>query len=85
MPTLLFAAIDIYYLSLERAARESHRLFSEKLREGVAGSDLLFDVGNLNLTFARTLSAALSKSIWPFYILIVLGLFAVGMVAQNAT
>lgn len=82
IPTLLFAAIDIYYLSMERSVRESHKDFVEKLRSNTATSDHLFDVGKFDITFGDTLAAAASKSIWLFYLFIVLSLLAVAMIAK---
>lgn len=83
VPTVLFLAIDLYYLSLERSVRDAHDDFVKRLREGTAETDSLFDVGTVNLTFADTLAAFKSKSIWLFYLFIVLSVAVVANIAEG--
>ena len=83
VPVILFCAIDIYYLSLERSARHSHDRFVDQLRDGVATTDSLFDVGTVHLTFRSTVAAGLSKSIWPFYLFTLLALLVVAIAIGN--
>ena len=78
--TLLFAAIDIYYLTLERNVRKFHQEFCKLFREGVYFSDKLFQVGDLSVHFQNTRESAASKSIWPFYLVILIGLIAIAII-----
>ncbi len=67
IPTLLFLALDTYYLTLERCFRQSYNTFIEKLHGGrVVAADLyaVTPTGSLLGTFFKSLS---SFSIWPFY------------------
>lgn len=82
IPTLLFAAIDIYYLSLERAARNAHESFANQLRAGTAAAEQLFDVGTTHVSISDAFAAAVSKSVWLFYLLIGLSLIAVVFIAR---
>ncbi len=81
VPTVLFLVIDLYYLSLERSVRNAHESFVERLRNGTAETDSLFDVGTVHLSFWNTITAFKSKSIWPFYLFIFLSLVVVGLIA----
>lgn len=83
VPAILFLAIDLYYLSLERSVRDAHEAFVKRLREGTAETDSLYDVGTVHLSFADTIAAFKSKSIWPFYLFIGLSLAVVGFVAAG--
>lgn len=83
IPIILFCAIDIYYLSLERSVRQSHDKFVDQLRDGAATNDSLFDVGAVHLTFRSTVVAGLSKSIWPFYLFNFLALVVVAIAIEN--
>lgn len=68
IPTILFLALDTYYLSLEEMFRNSYNSFIEKLHSGkLAMADLyvVSSSGNIWKTFFFSL---LSFSIWPFYI-----------------
>jgi len=68
IPTLLFLALDTYYLALERAFRQSYNAFIEKLHNGeILAADLyaVTPAGGLVRTFFCSL---LSFSIWPFYL-----------------
>lgn len=67
IPTLLFLALDAYYLALEKAFRRSYNSFIEKLHGGKLSPSDLYVVepegGLLGLAF-RALG---SFSVWPFY------------------
>lgn len=80
VPATLFLVMDVYYLALERRVRATHTAFAKQLREGVASTEALFDVGPTRLSLADTCAALQSKSIWPFYLLIGLSLLGVGLV-----
>ncbi len=71
IPTILFLALDTYYLALERGFRRSYNDFVEKLRGGLITSPDLYEVtptGSLPSQFAASL---VSFSIWPFYLMLV--------------
>lgn len=68
IPTLLFLALDTYYLALERCFRQSYNSFIEKLHGGrIVAADLyaVTPTGSLWRTFFRSFG---SFSIWPFYV-----------------
>lgn len=74
--TFIFLVLDCYYLALERRFRRAHIEFAKKVRTAANCDDDLFLVGDSALKFVDTLSAVLSRSIWPFYLLVLLGCFA---------
>jgi hypothetical protein len=84
IPVVLFLALDTYYLTLEKLARKRFDEFSDKVRSGSIQRTDLFDVTPGKATFRETTSAACSLSIWPFYLLLMLGL-AASWVAFNHT
>lgn len=68
IPTILFLALDAYYLALERCFRQAYNDFIEKLRsDRLEASDVYYVVpsGTLWKTFGKALP---SFSIWPFYV-----------------
>lgn len=68
IPTLLFLALDTYYLALERCFRQSYNSFIEKLHGGrIVAADLyaVTPTGSLGGTCFKSLG---SFSIWPFYV-----------------
>ena len=76
VPILLFAALDSYYLGLERRFRACYEGFARKLHEGTARIDDVFVVAprlRFRGFFVEAFQALLSFSVWPFY----LGLTAV--------
>ncbi len=67
IPTVLFLALDAYYLGLERGFRKSYNTFIDKLHErALAAADLYVVQPEGNL-FLLGLMALLSFSVWPFY------------------
>jgi len=75
IPSILFLALDTYYLALEKMFRESYNTFIRKLHSGeIVASDLYAVVphGNLYVTFFKSL---LSFSIWPFYLTLIFMIF----------
>jgi hypothetical protein len=77
IPTILFCALDTYYLYLEKAFRQSYNSFIAKLHDGkVAAADLYCVSPSGDKT--KTLFAALrSFSIWPFYLTLCVMVFLV--------
>lgn len=72
IPLLLFTVLDMYYLALERAFRNSYNEFIDKLHsQGVSTSDV-YAVQPKGSIAAMTFRAILSFSIWPFYFVLLL-------------
>jgi len=68
IPTILFLALDTYYLSLEKMFRQSYNLFIEKLHNRKVFAADLYAVSPSG-DMLKTLSSSLrSFSIWPFYL-----------------
>jgi len=68
IPTVLFCALDVYYLALEKMFRNSYNGFIEKLHRGkITAEDLYAIKPSGNLPDAVN-AAVKSFSIWPFYL-----------------
>ena len=80
IPTVLFFALDSYYLSLEKSFRDSYNQFVKKLHKEQLQVDDLFVVkpsrGNGADLF---LASIFSFSVWPFYLTLVVMI----LVAKN--
>ena len=79
LPIVIFAALDTYYLSLERRTRNVYIAFADKVRGDVdpdSAAALLFSFGATK-TDPSFLACLGSKSVWIFY----LGLLALAAVA----
>ena len=68
IPTVMFMALDTYYLSLERRFRESYNAFITKLHKGTLAADDLFAVVPAGPPLPAFLASLKSVSIWLFYI-----------------
>jgi hypothetical protein len=67
VPTLLFCALDAYYLALEKAFRASYADFVKKLHSGVAKAEDLYTVAPKGSHFKHQIEAVKSFSVWGFY------------------
>jgi hypothetical protein len=68
LPTIIFAALDIYYLALEKGFRKSYKTFIDKLHANRLEASDLYAV-ELSGGFVRLLFEALkSFSVWGFYV-----------------
>lgn len=68
LPSFVFAALDAYYLALEKAFRESYNQFIRKIHKKQLLEDDLYSVlpsGNIN---KFQLQACMSFSVWGFYL-----------------
>jgi hypothetical protein len=75
-PTLLFFALDAYYLALEKRFRDSHNSFIEKLHNNKLIVSDLFVMTPLGNGSKAILKSIFSFSVWPFYLtLFALNLF----------
>lgn len=71
LPTILFAALDTYYLALEKGFRESYNRFIAKLhRKSLRESDL-YAVEPTGSMSKLQVEALKSFSIWGFYVSLV--------------
>lgn len=68
IPTILFAALDIYYLGLEKAFRESYKSFITKLHQGQIYSSDLYAVSTSGNAVQHRIAALRSFSIWGVYL-----------------
>ena len=67
IPTLLFLALDAYYLALEKAFRQSYNCFIEKLHCGTLSASDLFVVEPEGDLVRLAFEGIASFSIWPLY------------------
>ncbi len=67
LPTLLFLALDAYYLALEKSFRASYNDFVRKVHSGLAVPDDLFAVQPKGSESMHQRSALASFSVWGFY------------------
>jgi len=67
LPTILFLALDSYYLALEKGFRESYNQFVSKIHEKRLSPSDLYSVvpaGNMN---EHQIASLKSFSVWGFY------------------
>ena len=67
LPTVLFLALDSYYLALEKGFRNSYNAFIVKLHSEELKQTDLFIVVPTGGLFKLFLSSLISFSVWPFY------------------
>ena len=67
IPTLLFFVLDTYYLSLEKAYRDSYNLFIDKLHNNKIYTQDLFLISSPDNLWRYFSEAIRSLSVWPFY------------------
>lgn len=67
LPSVLFLALDAYYLALERAFRASYNVFVKKLHGNKIFIDDLFSVIPRGEMSHHQLNALKSFSVWGFY------------------
>ena len=79
LPSILFLAIDAYYLALERAYRGSYNAFVKKLHAGQARIEDVYAVVPKGDMTAHQINALKSFSVWGFY----LSLIALVVVAKE--
>jgi len=68
VPTILFFALDTYYLSLEKMFRQSYNLFIEKLHNSKVVAADLYAVSPSGDMLKTLFSSLRSFSIWPLYL-----------------
>ncbi|MFZ4715526.1 MAG: hypothetical protein ACOYL6_17515 [Bacteriovoracaceae bacterium] len=75
-PILLFCALDIHYLALEKGFRDSYNSFIKKLHSDILSHEDLFAVNPSGKMVGHHIESFLSFSVWAFY-LVLLGLVIV--------
>ncbi|HCH24758.1 MAG TPA: hypothetical protein DE179_10745 [Oceanospirillaceae bacterium] len=81
LPTIVFAALDAYYLALEKAFRNSYNDFISKLHNRILTEPDLYSVspkGNISTLQWRSLK---SFSIWGFYASLAVLIYLTKMIA----
>ena len=68
IPTLLFLALDVYYLAMEKGFRNSYNSFVKKVHNGTLTADDLYFVCSEGKTSSLLWEALKSFSVWGFYI-----------------
>lgn len=68
LPTVVFMALDAYYLALEKGFRNSYNQFVSKLRSGSLTEMDLYSVMPVGNMSKLQLEAVKSFSVWGFYI-----------------
>ena len=79
LPTILFGALDAYYLALEKGFRQSYNDFVKKLHEGQISAEDLYLIEPSGKKFGHQIAALKSFSIWGFYS----GLLVLVVLARN--
>ena len=68
LPIMVFAALDIYYLALEKAFRNAYNQFISALHKGTLKEENLYSVEPIGKMSELQIIAARSFSVWGFYI-----------------
>ena len=68
LPTIAFAALDTYYLALEKAFRNSYSAFIRKLHNRQIAEQDLYSVSPVGKMSSLQLEALRSFSVWGFYL-----------------
>lgn len=76
IPVSLFFVLDVYYLSLEKRFRWSYNHFVKNLHRENGNSEIkLFEIVSDKQKIKSIKESICSFSIWPFYLLIVVGIW----------
>ena len=68
LPTIVFAALDAYYLALEKAFRNSYNQFITKLHKKQLTEEDLYSVLPVGNMTNLQIEACKSFSVWGFYV-----------------
>jgi hypothetical protein len=72
IPALLFTALDVYYLAMEKGFRNAYDGFARKLHAGDLAADDLYSVRPVGKNGKLRVEALRSFSVWGFYLGIIL-------------
>jgi len=67
IPTVLFLALDAYYLGLEKGFRNAYKAFVQKVHEGTLEPEDLYSVAPKGKVSRLQAQALGSFSVWGFY------------------
>lgn len=67
VPSLLFFALDAYYLAMERAFRASYNAFVRKLHGGRVQAEDIYSISPKGEMSRHQIDALKSFSVWGFY------------------
>jgi hypothetical protein len=82
IPAILFAALDCYYLSMEKAFRDKYNGFIKKLHAGtVERTDLFVISPDTAIGWLQIWKSVKSISIRPFYLILILMICVIGVAA----
>ncbi len=76
VPAYLFFLLDAYYLALEKGFRRAHNAYVDRVNKGVEEPTDLFAIEPRGNFWADAIAAAASFSVWPFYVLMIIAIFA---------
>ncbi|TDB39951.1 MAG: hypothetical protein D9V44_03140 [Actinobacteria bacterium] len=82
-PTALFAALDIYYLALEKGFRCTYEAFVRKLHTGDLLPSDLYDVQPTGSVWRLQAGALRSFSVWGFYLPVAMLALVVGWAVSS--
>ncbi len=68
IPILLFFALDIYYLALEKSFRNTYNGFIQKLHKNLLVADDFFVINPTGKFVAELYESFISFATWPFYL-----------------
>lgn len=68
LPTILFLALDAYYLTLEKGFRNSYNNFAKKIHDGSLNAKDLYSVSPAGNMYKHRRAALKSFSVWGFYL-----------------
>ncbi len=68
LPTIVFTALDAYYLALEKAFRNSYNIFITKIHKKQLTEEDLYAVTPVGKMSQLQLEALKSFSVWGFYL-----------------
>ncbi len=72
LPTILFLALDAYYLALEKAFRDTYKEFVQKVHSGTATASDLYAVEPTGNMSCHQIDALRSFSVWGFYVVLLI-------------
>ncbi len=81
LPTFVFAALDAYYLALEKAFRNSYNDFISKLHTKTLTANDLYSVAPKGNMSALQWASIKSFSVWGFYISLAVMIFITKIIA----
>ena len=83
IPTLLFAALDAYYLGLEKGFRDSYNEFIKKLHQKTLEAKDLYSIIPSGNQSSLQVDALKSFSVWGFYLTLAILIFVTKYIVIN--